>query len=353
MEKVSRRRFLSSAAAGASIVLLGANGCMTSAGADGSSLPVDASLIPTAASSEAPDEKMLIVNMQEAATLYFDALEPAQQEKTSYAFADEERFRWHWTTPSGFPRNGLPLTEMNDEQKKAAFALLQASMSSAGVEKSLNIMSLQRDLGNNPELYFVTLFGTPGSSEPWGWRWEGHHLSRHFTVVGDQVAMTPFFLGSWPTTSESGLRAMPREEDAALELINSLADDARAAAIFQEETLTIHVTNNDAKVNPLEAVGIAYADLGSEQQALVMEIMQAYLANLPEKIATPTHERITEAGLDEIRFGWAGSLEHQRPQYYRLQGPTFLLEFDNSRNRGTHVHSVWRDFERDFGYHLL
>src|SRR5215203_2169526 len=99
MEKVSRRKFLSSAAAGASIVLLGANGCMPSAGAESSSLPVDTSLLPTTTNSEAPDEKTLIANMQEAATHYFDALDPAQQGKTAYAFADEERFRWHWTTP--------------------------------------------------------------------------------------------------------------------------------------------------------------------------------------------------------------------------------------------------------------
>jgi hypothetical protein len=326
---------------------------MPSAGADSSSLLVDASSLPAATSSEAPDEKTLIANMQEAATHYFDSLDPAQQAKTAYAFADEERFRWHWTTPRGFPRNGLPLREMNDEQKKAALALLQASISSAGVEKSLNIMSLQRDLGNDPELYFVTLFGTPGTSEPWGWRWEGHHLSRHFTVAGEQVAMTPFFHGSWPTTSESGLRAMPREEDAALELINSLAGEAREATIFQPDTLTVHVTQNAARVDPLAPVGIAYGDLNGEQQALVVEIMQTYLASLPETMAAPSFERISAAGLDEIRFGWAGSLEHQRPQYYRLQGPTFLLEFDNSRNRGTHIHSVWRDFERDFGYHLL
>jgi hypothetical protein len=326
---------------------------MPAAGADSSSFLIDASSLPATASSEAPDEKTLIANMQEAATHYFESLDSAQQEKTAYAFGDEERFRWHWTTPRGFPRNGLPLREMNEEQKKAALALLQASISSAGVEKSLNIMSLQRDLGNDPELYYVTLFGTAGTGEPWGWRWEGHHLSRHFTVAGEQVAMTPFFHGSWPTTSERGLRAMPREEDAALELINSMAGDLRTAAIFQADTLTIHVTQNDARVDPLEPVGVAYGEMSAEQQALVVEIMQSYLASLPEKIATPSYERISAAGLDEIRFGWAGSLEHQRPQYYRLQGPTFLLEFDNSRNRGTHIHSVWRDFERDFGYHLL
>jgi hypothetical protein len=356
MNKVSRRRFLGSAAAGAGVVLLGVNGCMPSpsVGADNTTLPLNAASLPeTGRVTDTVDEQSLIANMQKAATGFFESLEPAQRDKAAYAFADEERFRWHWTTPRGFPRNGLPLREMTEAQKAAALTLLQASISSAGVDKALNIMSLQRDLGNDPELYYVTLFGTPGTSEPWGWRWEGHHLSRHFTVVGGEVAMTPFFLGSWPTTSEAGLRAMPREEDAALELVNSLEGDARASAIFQQNTLTRHVTQNQARVAPLEPVGVAYGDLTSEQQGLVVEIMQTYLGALPEKIATPSYERITAAGLDEIRFGWAGSLEYRNPQYYRLQGPTFLLEFDNSRNRGTHIHSVWRDFARDFGYHLL
>jgi hypothetical protein len=351
MNKVSRRTFLGTAAAGAGVVLLGTSGCMPSASS--ATLPQDAASLPQSTLSEAVDEKTLIANMQKAATDFFNALDSAQQEKATYAFADEERFRWHWTTPRGFPRNGLPLTEMNEEQREAALTLLQASISSTGVDKALKIMSLQRDLGNDPELYFVTLFGTPGNAEPWGWRWEGHHLSRNFTVAGEEVAMTPFFHGSWPTTTDAGLRAMEREEDAALELINSLEGDARTSAIFQADTLTQHVSQNYARVDPLDPVGVAYGDLGSDQQALVVEILQTYLASLPEKIATPSYERITSAGLDEVRFGWAGSLEHQRPQYYRIQGPTFLLEFDNSRNRGTHVHSVWRDFERDFGYHLL
>jgi hypothetical protein len=202
-------------------------------------------------------------------------------------------------------------------------------------------------------LYYVTFFGTPGSPEPWGWRWEGHHLSRQFTVAGEQVAMMPLFLGSWPTTTEAGLRAMAAEEDAALELINSLSGDVRAAAIFQDRPLTSHVTQNAAQVAPLDPVGILYSDLSGTQQQLAGEIMQSYLGTLPDPLAAASMARINAAGLDQIRFGWAGSLERQRPQYYRLQGPTFLLEYDNTRNGGTHIHSVWRDFDHDFGYHLL
>jgi hypothetical protein len=287
-----------------------------------------------------------------AATQFLASLDEGARTKATYAFDDSERQRWHWTTPGGFPRNGLPLREMNPDQRGLALALLRASVSEAGYQKALDIISLQNELGNDPELYYVTVFGSPGSADPWGWRFEGHHLSRHLTIVGDQVAATPFFNGSWPTTADSGLRAMAREEDAARELVHSLDERARGIAIFQSRTLTNHMTHNQAYVTPLEPVGIPLGELAADQQKLVIEIVQTYLGGLHDSIGTPSYERIQSAGLENIRFGWAGSLEPRRPQYYRLQGPTFLMEFDNSRNGGTHVHSVWRDFERDFGQHL-
>ena len=299
-----------------------------------------------------PDQ-LLIADMTLAATAYLEALDDGQRSISAYDFASDERFRWHWTTPGNFPRNGLPLREMTETQRSRAFDLLAASLSGMGFQKSLDIISLQNDLGNDSELYYVTVFGMPGGDTPWGWRWEGHHLSRQFTVVGDRLAMLPFFLGSWPTTTQAGLRAMAQEEDAALELINSFSGDMQAQAIFQDRTLTQHVTQNAAKVDPLEPIGVAYADMSGSQQQLVTEIMQAYLNTLPDHVAAASFERIDAAGLEPIRFGWAGSLDRQRPQYFRVQGPTFLLEYDNSRNGGTHIHSVWRDFEHDFGYHLL
>lgn len=309
---------------------------------------------PTATNTAVVDpEQELIANMTLAATAYLETLDEAGRAASLYGFGDAERFRWHWTTPRNFPRNGLPLREMTEAQRSRAFDLLEASLSGMGFQKSLDIISLQDNLGNDPELFYVTLFGTPGSGEPWGWRWEGHHLSRQFTVVGDRLASMPFFLGSWPTTTEAGLRAMAQEEDAALELINALPGDLQAQAIFQDQTLTRHVTQNAARVDPLKPVGISYTDMSGSQQQLVAEIMQAYLNTLPAHMAAATLERVDTAGLEQIRFGWAGSLDRQRPQYFRLQNPAFLLEYDNSRNGGTHIHSVWRDFEQDFGYHLL
>lgn len=289
--------------------------------------------------------------MAGAALQLLDALGAEQRSLASYGFADAERVRWHWTTPRNVPRNGLALRDMSPEQRAAALALLQTGASPAGFQKATEIMALQAALGNDPELYYVTIFGEPGTS-PWGWRWEGHHLSRHYAVVGETVTAAPFFHGAWPTTSDAGLRAMAREEDAARELVASLAGPARDQAIFDTRTLTRHVTQNEPAVAPLDPVGVPYQELGGDQQARVDELIATYLGTLPDPVAAPMLARLEAAGRGQIRFGWAGPLEPQRPHYWRLQGPTFLLEFDNSRNGGTHIHSVWRDFAEDFGRHL-
>jgi len=306
---------------------------------------------PDTTPTPGPIASTLIDDIASGAALYLDSLDESQRTKSSYAFNDPELMRWHWTTPGNFPRNGLPLREMGTSQREAAFALLQTSLSAYGLQKSLDIISLQNDLGNDPELYYVTVFGTPGV-EPWGWRWEGHHLSRRFNVINGRLSVTPFFLGAWPTVNNAGLKAMEREEWAARELVISLDESQRAIAIFQNNAPGRHFTQNEAYVAPLENTGIAASSLRPDRQALIVEIIHKYLDTLPDIVAAPHLERLSAAGIENITFAWAGSLEAQHPHYYRLQGPTFLLEHDNSRNRGTHIHSVWRDFAEDFGQSL-
>lgn len=304
--------------------------------------------LPTATTSSA-SANPLIPNIAQAASQFLDGLDDNQRKKATYAFGDSERTRWHWTTPGGFPRNGLALRDMTQAQRDRAMALLQSSVSPAGYQKALDIMSLQNDLGNDPELYYVTVFGTPGGAEPWGWRFEGHHLSRHMTITSDHLGVTPFFLGAWPTVSKAGLKAMEREEWAARELITSLEGDKRATAWFQQRTLTQHVTSNQPYVTPLDPVGSLVGVMNDNQRALVNEIITHYLGTLPDDSARALLAKLQQGGIENVRFGWAGALEPRRPYYYRLQGPTFILEHDNSRNGGTHIHSVWRDFAEDFG----
>lgn len=304
--------------------------------------------VPGATPTVGPTLSTMMHDMAAQATRFQDLLDETQRTRATYAFTDPELTRWHWTTPRNFPRNGLPLRDMQPSQRDAAFALLQTSLSSYGLQKSLDIMDLQNDLGNDPELYYITVFGAPGV-EPWGWRWEGHHLSRRFTVINGQLSVTPFFLGAWPTVNNAGRQAMEREEWAARELVTSLDENQRALAVFQDRAPGRHFTQNNAYVTPLENIGISAVNLNADQQTLVMEIIHKYLDTLPDLVAVSHLARVQAAGVEHITFAWAGPFEAQRPHYYRLQGPTFLLEHDNSRNRATHIHSVWRDFEEDFG----
>ena len=307
-------------------------------------------------------------DVEGAARAFLASLSPTQRARASFSFGSAERTRWHWTVPSSVPRNGLPLEQMSSRARRAAFALLRASTSRGGYGKAFDIMSLQGVLRRmstgiddpfDADRYFVSIFGRPGG-HAWGWRLEGHHLSRNFTIVGDTLVTEPFFLGAWPTragtayrTIVRGERAMRREEDAAREIVLSVDGRLRRRLIFSSESLTDHVTQNAVRVKPLDPVGVLAADLPFAAQRRVLEIVRIYIANHPQATARRALERVERAGMARIRFGWAGSLRPGQPQYYRLQGPTFLLEFDNSRNSGTHIHSVWRDFERDYGRHLL
>lgn len=319
---MNRRSFLEVAGLGAGLALLGSSGAAQTI--DG-----------------------LAGNIAQAANRFLDSLSASERSQASFAFPSAERTRWHWTTPAAVPRNGLALRDMSNISRAAALALLRTSQSAMGYEQAVQIIALQLELGQDDGLYYVSVFGAPGTGT-WGWRFEGHHLSKHFTVSGQRVTMTPFFTGAWPTQTSAGLRVMPREEDAARELLRSMTPEERRSAVFQPESLSQHVTQNAVRVRALPAVGIAMSALSAAQQALMLEVIGAYLGTLPDAVA---QQRLAAVKRDfpASRVGWAGSLEPRRAQYYRWQSASVLLEFDNSRNDGTHIHSVWRDFAGDFG----
>ena len=197
-------------------------------------------------------------SVEAAARAFLASLSPVDRDRATFPFSSDERTRWHWTVPSSVPRNGLPVGAMSREQRRLAHAMLRASTSATGYRKALDIMSLQGVLRRmntgisdpfDPDLFYVSVFGTPGA-RAWGWRFEGHHLSRHFTVVGNTVVVEPFFLGAWPTRAGSAFRSvakshrtMAREEDAAREIV--LCSTARAGGgRLPTESLTDHVTQN-------------------------------------------------------------------------------------------------------------
>jgi hypothetical protein len=304
-------------------------------------------------------------DMAERADHFLAALDEAQRAKAQLPFGDDERKNWHFVPKD---RRGLPLKEMTDGQRRMAMALLRSALSEHGFRKATNIMSLEailRDIEGtggrvtrNSELYYLSVFGRPGSTDAWGWRIEGHHLSINIAVVGGSaVAVTPSFFGSNPAEVRAGprqgLRVLAEEEDRARQLMRSFDAAQRALALASSNAPADIVTGAERKVSALEPVGISYTRLSLEQQALLLKLIRAYVHRFRPELADADLRKIQKAGMDQVRFAWFGSTEKGRKHYYRVQGPTFLLEYDNTQNDANHIHTVWRDFEDDFAEDLL
>ena len=305
--------------------------------------------------------------MAGAAKNLWASLTPDQKLKIGFDFNDKLRFDWHFIPR---PRKGLPMKEMSSEQRALAQALLASGLSQSGYMKAETIISLEQILasiekGTGPvrdtELYFFNIFGNPeslGSKEPWGWRVEGHHLALNFTIAGDKGAVGgPTFMGTNPADVKSGprqgLRVLGEEEELARTLVKSLDEAQRKKGIVQAEAPKDIISLAARKATPLEPAGILMPDLTATQKELLNSIIVLYAERLRPELAGNDLGKIMKAGVEKIGFAWAGGLERGMPHYYRIQGPTFLIEYDNTQNNANHVHSVWRDFENDFGVDLL
>ena len=202
------------------------------------------------------------------------------------------------------------------------------------------------------------MFGTPSSKDTWGWRVEGHHVSLQFTVVkGTLVAGSPTFFGANPAEvrqgPQQGLRVLGPEEDAARALLASLDASQREKAIITATAPNDIETMAKVEVSPLSPEGIGARSLNASQRDLLMKLVDVYVGYMPADIAADRRTRFEKADVGKIAFAWAGETEKGKKHYYRVQGPTFLIEYDNTQNDGNHIHSVWRDFNGDFGRDLL
>lgn len=304
-------------------------------------------------------------DMAAAATRLLAALDSGQRKQATYALTDAERENWNFVP---ITRQGLPFRQMTTSQQALGLALLRTGLSHTGMARAQAVMQLELVLKEleqdkppgrrDPTLYFITIFGEPGADRSWGWRFEGHHLSFNFTVVdGHHVAFAPSFIGSNPAEVRGGPRRGERvladEEDLGHALINSLDEDQRRTAIFAAEGLKEIVTTNRKRVEPLVPAGIAAAQLTPPQRAQLLALVRLYLARWRPELAEENFAKITAAGIDRMTFAWAGALDRSKAAYYRIQGPTFLIEFDNSQNGANHIHTTVREFDGDFGHDLL
>ena len=330
------------------------------------SLPLFTTLKPAEGSlrTMSDDNLASAVAMSRAQEAFINSLTSEQRAKAVFGLDDEQRFDWHFIPR---PRKGIPFKELDPAQQRLGNALLAAGLGQQGFIKAVTIMSLDAVLREmepsgtvvrDPELYYVSLFGDAASGKPWGWRVEGHHLSLNFTIGdGKHIATTPAFFGANPAEvlqgSRKGLRALSVEEDLARALIKSLDDKQRAQAVITEKAPTDILSTNVRKAEPLKPAGLQASRLGQKQQEMLMSLFAEYASRHAPDVAAARLDRVRSSGFGNIFFAWAGGLERGQAHYYRIQGSTFLIEYDNIQNNANHIHSVWRDFNGDFGLDLL
>ncbi|SHJ84038.1 DUF3500 domain-containing protein [Pseudozobellia thermophila] len=300
---------------------------------------------------------------------FLETLGPELREKTLYELSSEEREMFYYTPVY---RKGSTLKEYTDEQKTAALALLRASISSEAYRKTQEIMELENILlvlENNPKMpdgtakrdplnYHFWIFGNPAQDQFWGWRFEGHHISLNFVASeGRLVSSTPFFLGSNPARvlegEHKGHEILKKETDLGYAMVNSLTPEQLKVARFSDTAPADMFTSNHTDIAPLNHSGIKYSALLPEQQQAFKNLLQLYLDHYEAKFSKEFKKKIKKQGLDELTFAWAGSLERGEGHYYSIQGPSLLIEYDNTQNNNNHVHTVVRDLENDFGKDVL
>lgn len=306
--------------------------------------------------------------MASAATAFWNSLTPEQQKKAMFGFEDDERLNWHFVPKV---RKGLSIKDMTPGQRSLAMALLATGLSGHGFTKVQQIMSLEeilkemekgRGAVRDPEAYFVTIFGKPDAKGTWAWRYEGHHLSVNFTIAGGKaITALPTFLGSNPGEvregSRKGLRVLAAEEELGRKLVQALTEDQKKKAIYSEtapkDIITAAIRKVDMKTVVDGQDGLPASEMTPEQRDMLLQLLEEYARRHRGELANEELRKIHVAGFDKVSFAWAGATEPGKPHYYRVVGPTFLVEFDNVQNNANHPHTVWRDPANDFGEDIL
>jgi hypothetical protein len=340
-------------------------------------------LAPTDATAQAASAAA----MREAANTFLAALTPVQRAEATMYFNHGERFNWN---ESPGPRLGVVFRELNDSQKQLAMDLLRASVGEAGYHKIRMSIAREPVLSamqrtprgaalRAPDLFYIAVFDTPSATEPWGWRFEGHHISANFTVHGDKISNTPFFIGAQPNDlsaempdavrqaanripAELAARMMPGEEDKARALVQSLDASQRAIAVITQtepygngrsggREADMLTGINNRQTTPLDPPGLLGAQMTDAQKTMLVDLVEEYLKRMPDDVAAERRSRLLEGSApDAIAFRWHGSIESGEAHNYTIQGPTFIIEYAQSRGDAVgHIHTTIREFDGDFG----
>ena len=306
--------------------------------------------------------------MTKAAKRFVESLSGDQRDKTIYEYMDGERIFWYYPPVN---RHGIPLRDMDDDQRQLAYSLMETGLTDRSFDQAKLIIEHESVLGplekeagvrsfvRDPDLYYWTVFGDPGSDkEPWGWRVEGHHVSLNFSLWGDKfISMTPFFFGSNPAEvrkgPKKGLRILDQREDLGYELMNNLDKGQTSKATIYREAPYDILTYNASRVSLPPEEGLPASKMNDTQKDILRNLVNVYVNQVRTDMAQEKLQRLEEEGFDGLHWAWGGTLEQGKEHYYRIHGGNFVVEFDNRQNGANHIHSVWRDVENDFANDVL
>lgn len=309
--------------------------------------------------------------MTASAEKFLGTLSAEQKKQTQLAYDIPTRVDWHFIPKA--TRKGLQLREMNDHQRQAAHTLLKSALSEIGYGKATKIISLEALLKEleksktgtplrDTERYFFTVFGEPTRDGKWGLSVEGHHLSLNFVVEkGHVISSTPAAFctnpaevkGDYLPSIPKGTQILAKEESLAFDLLKSLSADQKKKAIIADKAPSEVRAAGEVQPPREAAAGIAASELSAEQKQTLSALLAVYAGNWPADVAAEKQAQIEKAGIDKVHFAWAGAEKPGVGHYYRIQGPTFVIEFvnvqpDAAGNPANHIHSLWRDMAGDF-----
>lgn len=303
------------------------------------------------------------------ANAFIQLLDSAQRVKLLFPFDTEERYRFNYVPLDD--RKGVSVNELSSGQREGLMSLLRSCLSSDAVTKVTEIMQLDnilKELENrkpddhfrDPGKYFISIFGIPSDKTIWGWRFEGHHVAFHFSADKKQlVSGTPSFLGANPAIVQQGPQknkeVLKDETDKGFLLLHALSPEERKKAVIEDTAPAEILTKADRRPSIDHPSGIRYTELEPAHQQLLLQLLGVYIHRYTTLFADKMLKEIQAAGLDKLWFTWAGNTEKTlgKAYYYRIQGPSIIIEYDNSQNNANHVHTVIRDLNNDFGGDVL
>ncbi len=311
--------------------------------------------------------------IREAAEAFLVSLNAEQRAKTLFSVDTDQWRKWSNIHPT-LMRHGTALFEMNDDQRDRAFALLRESLSQRGFEEALDLMHLNETVLEltgrlaeyGEDLYWLSILGTPSATDPWGWQWDGHHLIINYFVLGDQVVVTPTFLGAEPVHAVggkyAGLRAFKGDEDRGLALFRALSESQRAKTVIAPETSGEDFTTAFRDNLVLDYKGIRSGELSTAQHEILLGLVEYHVGRMHDGHAQVRMEEV-KRHLNDTYFCWMGSDSEDGVFYYRVQSPVIIVEFDHQRGIAfrehtkpykDHIHVIVRTPNgNDYGKDLL